>query len=125
MSSFLSKISDAIFHPTSGSGSGVVGVDFSSSAIKVVQIRRKDNHPVLQTYGELSLAPYVEKSVGESVSANPEILIDAFGDLLKEAKVTTESAGVAIPLSASLINIIDLPPGTNDRDLDEVIPGSP
>jgi len=99
-----------------------VGVDFSSSAIKVVQIRRKDNSPVLQTYGELSLAPYVEKSVGESVSANPEILIDAFGDLLKEAKVTTESAGVAIPLSASLINIIDLPPGTNDRDLDEVIP---
>jgi len=122
MSSILSKISDAIFHPTSGSGSGVVGVDFSSSAIKVVQVRRKDNSPVLQTYGELSYAPYVDKAVGETISVTPEIITDALQDILKEAKVTASSAGIAIPLSASLINIIDLPPGTSDQDLDEVIP---
>jgi len=121
MSNVLSKISDAIFHPSSGN-SGVVGVDFSSSAIKVVQIRRKDNSPVLQTYGELSYASYTDKVVGESVDATPDILQTALKDLLREAKVTTETAGIAIPLSASLINIIDLPTGTNEQDLDEVIP---
>lgn len=57
MANVFSKISDKLFHPGSGSESGVVGVDFSSSAVKVVQIRRKDNSPVLQTYGELSFAP--------------------------------------------------------------------
>lgn len=122
MSNVFSKISDAILHPTSGSNSGVVGIDFSSSAIKVVQIRQKEGSPVLQTYGELSYAPYVDKDVGESVKATPEIIANALKDIIKEAKVTTSSAGVAIPLSASLLNIIDLPPGTSDKDLSEVVP---
>jgi len=122
MANVFSKISDAILHPTSGSSSGVVGIDFSSSAIKVVQIRDKDGSPVLQTYGELSYAPYVDKEVGETVKATPEVLTEAVTDIIKEAKVTTSSAGVAIPLSASLINIIDLPPGTSNQDLSEVVP---
>jgi type IV pilus assembly protein PilM len=122
MPDFLSKISDAISYPTSGSGSGVVGIDFSSSAVKVVQIRRKEGSPVLQTYGELSYAPYVDKSVGETVKATPEVITDALSDIIKEAKVTTNSAGAAIPLSSSLLNIIDLPPGTSDKDLSEVVP---
>ncbi len=121
MSNVFSKISDAILHPTSGD-SGVVGIDFSSSAIKVVQIRQKDGSPVLQTYGELSYAPYADKSVGETVQATPEVITEALNDLIKEAKVTTNSAGVAIPLSSSLLNIIDLPPGTSDQDLSEVVP---
>jgi type IV pilus assembly protein PilM len=122
MSNFLSNISDAIFHPTSGGETGVIGIDFSSSAIKIVQIREKDNSPVLQTYGELSYAPYADRAVGETIKPTQNILTEALQDLIKEAKVTTKSAGAAIPLSASLINIIDLPPGTNDQDLDDVIP---
>lgn len=122
MASFLSKISDAISYPTSGAGSGVVGIDFSSSAVKVVQIRQKEGSPVLQTYGELSYAPYADKSVGETVKANSEVITEALNDIIKEAKVTTKSAGVAIPLSSSLLNIIDLPPGTSDQDLSEVVP---
>jgi type IV pilus assembly protein PilM len=121
MANVFSKISDAILHPTGGNN-GVVGVDFSSSAIKLVQIRQKDGSPVLQTYGELSYAPYVDQSVGETVKATPEVITDALKDLIKEAKVTTKSSGVAIPLSSSLLNIIDLPPGTSDKDLSEVVP---
>jgi type IV pilus assembly protein PilM len=121
MANVFSKISDAILHPT-GDNNGVVGVDFSSSAIKLVQIRQKDGSPVLQTYGELSYAPYVDKSVGQTVKAMPEVITDALKDLIKEAKVTTDSAGVAIPLSSSLLNIIDLPPGTSESGLSEVVP---
>lgn len=122
MSNFFSKISDKLFYPTSGSNKGVVGIDFSSSAVKVVQIRQKDQSPVLQTYGELSFAPYAEKSVGEAVKADTNILTSALKDILKEAKVTTKSAGLAIPLSASLINIINIPPVTDDKKLAEIVP---
>lgn len=122
MANVFSKISDAIFHPASGSDAGVVGIDFSSSAIKVVQIRQKDKSPVLQTYGELSFAPYVDETIGESVEVGSDVLASALGDILKEAKVTAKSAGVTIPLSASLINIIELPPGTSEDNLQEVVP---
>jgi type IV pilus assembly protein PilM len=52
----------------------------------------------------------------------PQVITDALKDLIKEAKVTTDSAGVAIPLSSSLLNIIDLPPGTSESGLSEVVP---
>jgi len=87
-----------------------------------VQIRQKEGSPVLQTYGELSYAPYADKSVGETVKATPKIITEALKDIIKEAKVTTNSAGAAIPLSSSLLNIIDLPPGTSNKDLSEVVP---
>lgn len=122
MSSILSNISDTLFHPGGSSDKGVAGIDFSSSSVKIVQIRNKENTPVLQTYGELSYGPYADKSVGETTDTDTDLLSDALQDVIKEAKVTTDAVGAAIPLSKSLVKIIDLPPITDDSKLEEVVP---
>jgi type IV pilus assembly protein PilM len=89
----------------------VLGVDIGSSSIKAVQLKRQGGHAILETYGELSLGPYAGKSIGESVILPSEKVIEAIKDLLqeKEVNVTSRECGVAIPFSASLMNVIDLP----------------
>lgn len=123
MANIFSKISDSLLGSSGGSDtSGVVGIEFSTGAVKVVQIRRENNVPVLKTYGELSLGPHDDKPIGSAVKPSSRTLGSALEDLMREAKVTTQSAGVSIPVSASLVNIIDLPP-VSDRDkLAEIIP---
>lgn len=101
---FISKIfSKATQSPS------VLGVDISSSSIKVVQLRRKAGRAVLETYGELSLGPYARVEAGQATNLPPEIISEGLKDVLREAKVTTMNCGVAIPLSASLITVIEIP----------------
>src|SRR3989344_1454479 len=88
----------------------VLGVDIGSSAIKVVQIKKKRGRAVLETYGELALGPYAGVEIGRSVQLPPEKTIEAVRDILRESKTTTLSCGVALPLSASLITFVSIPP---------------
>ncbi len=105
MANFFSKLFGG------GQSQSVLGLDIGSSSIKVVQLSRKNGHPVLETYGELSLGPYTGKGIGEATNLPPEKIIEAVGDLLKEKEVniTTRVCGVAIPFSSSLMAVIDMP----------------
>lgn len=87
----------------------VLGIDIGSSAIKIVQIKKKRGKAVLETYGELALGPYAGIEVGRSTNLSNEKIIEALRDILREAKTTTTSAGVALPLSSSLISFITIP----------------
>lgn len=90
--------------------SSVLGVDIGSSAIKVVQIKKKHGRAVLETYGELALGPYAGIEVGRAASVPADKIIEAIKDILKESKTTTTQCGVALPLSSSLISFISIPP---------------
>ncbi len=103
--SFLSNILSAF----SKKEQSVLGIDIGSSAIKVVQIKKKRGRAVLETYGELALGPYAGVEVGRATSLSNEKIIEALKDILREAKTTTLNAGVALPLSSSLISFINLP----------------
>lgn len=48
----------------------VLGIDIGSSAIKVIQIKRKNGQAVLETYGELALGPYAGATIGQAVSSS-------------------------------------------------------
>jgi type IV pilus assembly protein PilM len=114
--SFISNIL-SIFSKQSQS---VLGIDIGSSAIKVVQIKKKRGKAVLETYGELALGPYAGIEVGRSTNLSTEKTIEALRDILREAKTTTTSAGVALPLSSSLISFIQIPP-VPDKQMAEVV----
>ena len=88
----------------------VLGIDIGSSAVKVVQIKKKHGRAVLETYGELALGPYAGIEVGRAVSLPADKLIEAVKDILREAKTTTVSCGAALPLSSSLITFLTIPP---------------
>src|SRR3989344_3873580 len=90
--------------------SSVLGIDIGSSAVKVVQIKKKHGKAVLETYGELALGPYAGVEIGRAVSLPGEKMIEAIRDLLRESKTTTVSCGAALPLSSSPITFITIPP---------------
>jgi type IV pilus assembly protein PilM len=115
----MSFISD-IFKKKSTSA---LGVDIGSSSIKVVQLEKKGDKAILQTYGELALGPYGAASVGQSTNLTTEKIVQAVIDLLdeKEVAVTTKVCGLAIPFKASLLSIIEMP-ALGQKELDSMVP---
>lgn len=99
----------------------VLGIDISSSTIKVVQLGRKKGKAILETYGELALGPYAGVDSGRATSLPSSKLGEAVADLIREAKVSTKACGVAIPLSASLINVLEMP-DVGEHRLKEMVP---
>lgn len=98
----------------------VLGVDIGSSAIKIVQIKKKRGRAILETYGELALGPYAGIEVGRAAQVSAEKVIEAIRDILKESKTTTGVCGVALPLSSSLISFISIPP-VPEKQMGDVI----
>lgn len=90
-------------------GNSVLGVDVGSSSIKVVQLKKQEGAAVLETYGELSLGPYADLEIGKATTLPPEKIAEALKDLIKEASVTSTSAGFSIPFASSLLTFIELP----------------
>jgi type IV pilus assembly protein PilM len=102
-------------------GDSVLGIDIGSSAIKVVQLAKKGDKAYLETYGELALGPYAGKEIGQSTNLPAEKVAEALVDILREAKTTTKNCGISIPLSASLLTLMEMPALGEDK-LKEMIP---
>jgi type IV pilus assembly protein PilM len=117
---FFERITGAVasFFETPDS---VLGVDIGSSAIKVVQLKKKGGKAELETYGELSLGPYADLAIGQATSLSTEKLRGALVDIMREASVTATSSGMAIPLASSLITTIDMLT-TKGGHIDEMVP---
>lgn len=88
-----------------------LGIDIGSSAIKIVQLRKKNGQAVLETYGELALGPYGGRGIGQSVVLPSDKIAGALMDLMKEKEVnvTTKKCGLSIPFSSSLMSEIEMP----------------
>lgn len=101
----------------------VLGVDIGSSSIKVVELKKRGEKAILETYGELSLGPYGGATIGQSVNLSTEKMIEAMTDLLaeKEVALTTRICGVAIPFRASLLSVIELP-DVGRKELESMVP---
>jgi type IV pilus assembly protein PilM len=104
-------------------GESVVGIDMGSSAIKVVQMKKKKGHAVLETYGELALGPYANTEVGRATRLDATTLITAIKDLwgIKEVNLTSKSSGIAIPMRSSMVSVLTLPT-TNQKQLEQMVP---
>lgn len=100
-----------------------LGIDIGSSSIKVVQLQKKGNKAILETYGELALGPYGGVSVGQSTNLPVEKIVQAVNDILneKEVAITTRTCGMAIPFKASLLSIIQMP-DIGKKEMDSMIP---
>ena len=99
----------------------VIGIDIGSSSLKVVQLRKEHGQAVLETYGELALGPYGGEEVGQATNLAPDQIAETLRDLLREAKVTTTSAGVSIPFARSLLTLVTLPYRSDPKEQKTVI----
>src|ERR1035437_9981491 len=114
----ISNLYKILFPPKNQS---VLGVDIGASSIKVVQLTRKHDRAILETYGEIALAPYDGKEIGKAMNLPSEKVAEALTDLCRESSVTAKQAAVAIPFVSSLVSLIEMP--TSDpKQLAQMIP---
>jgi type IV pilus assembly protein PilM len=99
----------------------VIGIDVGSAYLKVVQLRRKSGRAVLETYGSLALGPYAGLEIGRATRLPPQKLSEALLDLMREAHVTTNRAGIAIPFESSLVTAIEMFV-TSEKELETAVP---
>jgi type IV pilus assembly protein PilM len=110
------------FSSMGGGGDSAVGIDIGSSAIKVVEIKRKGGKAVLETYGSIALGPYAELDVGRTTNLPAEKLSEALKEVLKQSGVTSTSGALAIPIQSSLVFIIELPAQVRQSEMASVVP---
>lgn len=122
LTDFFSNLSKKVGNMGSN-GQSVLGIDIGSSSIKIVQLSRRNGHPILDTYGELALGPYAGKGVGEATNLPLEKIIEAVNDILreKEVNITTRICGVAIPFASSLMAVVEMP-ALPTKQLAEMVP---
>lgn len=120
ISSGLSSLSTMF--SSSKSPDSALGIDIGSSAIKVVQLKKKGGKAVLETYGALSLGPYGNTAVGTITNLQTDDIARALIDAMKESNITTHSGVVAIPSSSSLIFTLSLPSKVTESDLPNIVP---
>lgn len=102
-------------------GDAVLGIDVGPSSIKLVELRKKKGRAILGTYGALALGPYAGIEVGRATSLPPQKIAEALLDLLREAGATTKRCGISIPMSSSLLTIIEVP-AVDEKQLAQMIP---
>ncbi len=106
--------------PNKGAGA-YVGVDIGASFVKVVQLHKKGNKAVLDTYGEIALGPIAGLEVGQATNLPVDKLVEGIKDLFAEAKVTSRDIVFSIPLTSTLLTVIEMP-DLGDAKLKEMIP---
>ena len=119
MFDFLKKLGSSSI--SLGRDDVVAGIDIGSSSIKVVQLKKNRGVIELETYGELALAPYADKEVGEIGQLEPDVVATAVTDLLREANVTAKKFLFSLQSAASLIFTLELP-NVPERQLAQIVP---
>jgi type IV pilus assembly protein PilM len=107
--------------PSMGAGGGVVGIDIGGSFIKVVQLHKKGGKAVLDTYGEIALGPLSGLEVGQATTLTTDKIVAAIKDLFTEAKVTAKHVVFSLPLSSTLLTVIQMP-DIGEAKLKDMIP---
>lgn len=110
-------------NPFKKQAGSVLGIDIGSSAIKIVQVTKKNSQAVLETYGELALGPYGGNTIGQSVVLSPAQIAKALNDLMKEKEVnvTTNRCGLSIPFGSALMSVMEMP-AVSEKQLSVMVP---
>ena len=106
-----------------GSDSSIaVGVDIGSSAIKVVEIRKKSGRIVLETYGAIALGPYTSLSPGATTNLPVDKAVEALKEVLKQSGASSTEIALAIPVQQSLIFNLELPAQIKEEEIATIVP---
>ncbi len=106
---------------TGGAETSAIGIDIGSSAIKIVEVKKKGGKAVLETYGAISLGPYAGLDVGRVTNLPVEKTAEALKEVLKQSGVLIPTGAFSIPVQSSLIFVVELPAQAEEGRLSEII----
>jgi len=90
-----------------------LGIDIGASAVKMVQIEKKDERHKLKNYAIYSLKDYLKKDnykVGGELSRVPSAeMAKIIKETMKKAEIEAKKAYLSIPVYSSFSTLIDLP----------------
>ena len=84
---------------------GLIGVDISSTSVKVLELSVKNNRYWVESY---ALVPLPEGSVVEKNILNPEAVGDALERAVNLANVQSTDVALAVPTSMVITKIIEM-----------------
>ena len=122
MNNIIKKILDSLKNLISSAEDSAVGIDIGSSAIKVVEIKKKGGKTILETYGSIALGPYDALDMGRVTNLSVEKIAEALKEVLKQSGITTVSGAFSIPVQSSLIFTVELPTQVKENGLATIIP---
>lgn len=122
MSNLLKNIFSGFNKIGGGTQDSAIGIDIGSSAIKIVEIKRKGGKAVLETYGAIALGPYAEMEAGRVTNLPVEKNALALQEVLKQSGVTGKNVALSVPIQSSLIFIIDLPAQIQEDEIATIVP---
>ncbi len=112
----------SVFSRSGGGGGSVVGIDIGTSAIKIVEIKKKGSRAVLETYGSISLGPYAGTEVGRVTNLPLEKIVEAIKEVLKQSNVSTKDSALSVSVQSSLVFTMDLPAKIDESQIASIIP---
>jgi len=92
---------------------GLIGVDISSTSVKVLELSVKNNRYWVESY---ALVPLPEGSVVEKNILNPEAVGDALERAVNLANVQSTEVALAVPTSMVITKIIEMDADMNDDE---------
>jgi type IV pilus assembly protein PilM len=92
---------------------GLIGVDISSTSVKVLELSVKNNRYSVESY---ALVPLPEGSVVEKNILNPEAVGDALERAVNLANVQSTDVTLAVPTSMVITKIIEMDADMNDDE---------
>jgi len=96
----------------------ILGVDISSTAVKLLELSRQGSGYRVESYSVRSLPPntVVEKNINDS-----DAVADTIQQAVQQARCKVKDAAVAVAGSAVITKLIEMPAGNNDDALESLI----
>lgn len=96
----------------------IVGIDISSTSIKLVELSRSGNGFCVQSH---AVEPLPVEAVAEKVIQDVEAVGQALSKAVKKAGIKAKEATIAVPGSAVITKIITMPAALSEEDLESQI----
>ena len=92
---------------------GLIGVDISSTTVKILELSVKNGRYWVESYG---LSPLLDGSVVEKNILNPEAVADALERALNIGNPQSQNVAVAVPTSMVIHKIIEMDADMSDEE---------
>ncbi|NQZ52699.1 MAG: pilus assembly protein PilM [Piscirickettsiaceae bacterium] len=98
--------------------SPLLGIDISSSVVKVLELHQKNGKYSVESY---SVEPLPLNSVVEGRIENPDEVAGAIKRAVKRSSTKAKEAAVAVSANAAITKIISFPASLSEREMEEQI----
>ncbi|MDD3765050.1 MAG: pilus assembly protein PilM [Nevskiales bacterium] len=99
-------------------GQPLVGLDISSSSVKLLEVSRKGDRFHVEAY---AVEPLPANAVTDKQISDPNAVAEAIGRAINRAGTRTRHAAIAVAGASVITKVIEMPSGMSDDDMEEQI----